>query len=57
MSADQWGVAGILIAVLLAIPAYFAAKSIRSNRQSQKIGRDGTGFQAGGDIHIGTKND
>lgn len=56
MTADQWGIAGIIIAILLAIPAYFAAKSVRSNQQSQKIGRDGSGFQAGGDINI-NKND
>lgn len=57
MTADQWGIAGIIIAILLAIPTYFVAKSVRSNRQSQKIGRNGSGFQAGGDIRIDTKDD
>lgn len=57
MTADQWGVAGIVIAILLAIPAYFMTKSIRKNRQSQKVERDGTGYQAGRDIRIEKNGD
>lgn len=52
MSGEMQFVAGTVIAVLLAIPGFFAAKYVRSKRQNQKVGRDGRGYQAGGDINI-----
>lgn len=55
MSAEAWGIAGILATVIIGIPAYFVAKTIRSNRQSQKIGSGGVGFQAGRDNNVSTK--
>lgn len=48
-------VAGTVIAILLAIPAFFAAKYVLTNRQSQKVDGGGTGYQAGGDIKINEK--
>ena len=52
MSADQWGVAGIVVALLIGVPAYFVINRKKTNNQSQTIGRDGRGNQAGRDINI-----
>lgn len=50
MNADQWAIVGILVTILIGLPAYFVAKKVRSNRQNQKVSGDGTGLQAGRDI-------
>jgi peptidoglycan/LPS O-acetylase OafA/YrhL len=56
VSTGDWiGLAAIIVAVLLAIPAYFAVKKRRLNRQSQRVGMGGTGYQAGRDINVNDK--
>ena len=56
MSNDAlYFVAGTVIAILLAIPGFFAAKYVLTNRQSQKVDGGGTGYQAGGNIKIDHK--
>jgi len=52
MSGEMQFAAGTIIAILLAVPTFFAAKYVRSKRQDQKVGRSGRGYQAGGDIKI-----
>lgn len=52
MSGEAQFMAGTIIAVMLAIPGFVAAKRIVRKRQSQKVARDGRGYQAGGDINI-----
>ena len=52
MSGEMQFAAATIIAILLAIPTFFAAKYVRSKRQDQKVGRSGRGYQAGGDINI-----
>jgi hypothetical protein len=51
MSGEMQFAAATIIAILLAIPGFFAAKKIISKRQSQRID-SGTGYQAGGDIKV-----
>jgi len=55
MNDHYWELAGILITLIVGIPAYFAAKRVRTNRQSQKLGAGSTGYQAGRDIKIDQK--
>lgn len=55
MSADVWGIVGLIVAFGIGIPAFFIAKSIRSNKQKQSVDGGGSGYQAGGDIHINDK--
>lgn len=51
MSNELMFAAGTIVTVLLAIPAFFAAKSVYTKRQNQKV-HSGRGYQAGGDINI-----
>lgn len=55
MSAEMLGWLGIVIAVIFGVAGFFAVKSIRKKSQNQRIGRGGTGYQAGGDINIDKK--
>lgn len=55
MSGEMQLAVSTIIAILLAIPTFFAAKYVRSTRQTQKVGKDGRGYQAGRDLDI--KND
>lgn len=50
MSAEQLAIAGIIITLIVGIPAYFVVKT--RNSQSQKVGRRGKANQAGRDINI-----
>jgi heme/copper-type cytochrome/quinol oxidase subunit 2 len=52
MSADQLAIAGIVITLLVGIPAYFVVKNRKTNRQSQNVGKNASGNQAGRDINI-----
>ena len=53
MTGEAWAIIGILVTLLLGIPALFMAKKVRSHRQSQHIRDSGAGYQAGRDIKIG----
>lgn len=53
MSPEAWALTGIAATIVVGLPAYFLTKSVRRNRQSQKVGRNGRGYQAGRDIHMG----
>lgn len=57
MSADQWGVVSIVVAIILAVPGYLLARSSVRKRQTQKVDARSVGIQAGGDVNIGCKND
>lgn len=57
MTAEQWAMAGILVTLLVGLPAFFVAKTVRKNKQSQHIRESGTGYQAGRDIKIGKTDD
>jgi len=50
MTADQWAIAGIIVTLVIGVPAYFTTKKVRSNRQTQKVSGGGSGYQAGRDI-------
>lgn len=51
MSADALAITGIVITVLIGVVGFLVAKKVRSNRQNQRIGLGGTGYQAGRDIN------
>jgi hypothetical protein len=53
VTADEWAIVGILVTLIVGIPAFFAAKKVRSNRQHQHISGGGKGYQAGRDLKIG----
>lgn len=57
MTAEQWAMVGILVTLLVGLPAFFIAKTVRKNKQSQNIRENGTGYQAGRDIKIGETDD
>lgn len=57
MTDAEWAALGILVTLIIGIPAFFAAKSIKKNRQSQRVGKSGTGYQAGGNISINERKD
>jgi len=52
MSGEMQFAAGTIIAVLLAVPTFFAAKYVRTKRQDQKVDRGSKAYQAGGNIEI-----
>jgi len=55
MSGQEWGIAGIIVTLIVGIPALIVAKKVRNNRQNQTVGKGGTGYQAGRDIKINEK--
>ncbi|MCJ2093269.1 hypothetical protein MKK67_12325 [Methylobacterium sp. J-072] len=55
MSADALAVTGIAITVIIGVAGFFVAKKVRSNRQNQRVGFGGTGYQAGHDIKLDKK--
>lgn len=55
MSTEVWGIAGIIITIIVGIPAYFGVKNLRSKRQIQKVSPHGVGYQAGRDNNIKLK--
>lgn len=57
LTADQWAMAGILISLILGVPAYFVAKSIHKNNQSQSVGDNSHAIQAGRDVRTDKHND
>ena len=52
MSSDQLAILGIIITLIVGLPAYFVVKNRTTNKQSQTVGKRGTGNQAGRDINI-----
>jgi hypothetical protein len=52
VTAEQWAMAGIIVTVILGVSAFFVARSIRKNRQSQNLSNGSTGYQAGGNIDL-----
>ena len=57
MSAESWGIAGILATFVVGLIGVLFAKKVKKSKQTQKIGRDGVGIQAGRDANVGAKND
>lgn len=55
MSGDTWGIIGLLVTLGIGVPAFFVAKSVRSNKQKQTVDGGGSAYQAGGDININDK--
>jgi len=52
MSTEAWAVTGILVSLIVGIPAFFIAKKSRSNRQQQDVRSGGRGYQSGRDMNI-----
>lgn len=57
MSAEFWAVAGILATFVVGLVGVFFAKKVKKSKQTQKIGRNSVGIQAGRDANVGTRND
>lgn len=57
MSAEFWAVAGILATFVVGLVGVFFAKKVKKSKQTQKIGRNSVGIQAGRDANMGTRND
>ena len=49
---DQLGLIGIVLTVIFGVAAFFAAKTIKSKRQNQKVGKNGIGIQSGRDTKL-----
>jgi hypothetical protein len=53
MSVDQGlAILGVVVTVVLGVAALFLAKRVKTNRQTQKVGKGGTGIQSGRDTKL-----
>ena len=57
MSAEFWAVAGILATFVVGLVGVFFAKKVKKSKQTQKIGLNSVGIQAGRDANVGARND
>jgi hypothetical protein len=55
VTGEAWAIIGILVTLVVGIPALFMAKKVWSNRQQQNVRGGGSAYQAGRDISIGDK--